>query len=78
MRADCTRRRALRAQGAYGDSRQEIVFIGVEPMDEAAIRRALDGCLLGSEEELDAFQRAWEAAVTPKAPEPPKPWWKPF
>ncbi len=31
---------------AWGDRRQEIVFIGIDPMDEAALRRRLDACLV--------------------------------
>ncbi len=31
----------------FGDRRQEIVFIGVDPMDEAWIRDRLDACLVG-------------------------------
>ena len=30
----------------WGDRRQEIVFIGADPMDEAALRAALDACLV--------------------------------
>ncbi len=53
----------------WGDRRQEIVFIGMDPMDEAAIRRELDACLLPSrsfapEQWLslpDPFPR-WDAA----------------
>ena len=57
-------------QGRNGDCRQDLVFIGVEPMDEATIRRALDGCLLNSKEEIDAFRQAWETALPDR--EPPK------
>ena len=31
---------------SWGDRRQEIVFIGTDPMDEAAMRRELDACLI--------------------------------
>ncbi len=33
----------------WGDRRQEIVFIGCDPMSEAAIRRDLDDCLVPQE-----------------------------
>jgi G3E family GTPase len=31
----------------WGDRRQEIVFIGTDPMEEAMLRRRLDACLVG-------------------------------
>ena len=43
----------------YGDCRQEIVFIGVK-MDEAAIRKKLDGALL-NDEEFEAFRQRYKA-----------------
>jgi G3E family GTPase len=33
----------------WGDRRQELVFIGADPMDEAALRRRLDACLVETE-----------------------------
>ena len=44
----------LKAVGPYldpvwGDRRQEIVFIGADPMDEAALRAELDACLIADE-----------------------------
>jgi len=30
----------------WGDRRQEIVFIGADPMSEAALRHELDACLV--------------------------------
>ncbi|MGL4527352.1 MAG: GTP-binding protein, partial [Aestuariivirga sp.] len=41
----------------YGDAQQELVLIGIE-MDEAALRRDFDACLL-SETELAAGPQAW-------------------
>nr|WP_315860715.1 GTP-binding protein [Rhizobium leguminosarum] len=32
----------------WGDRRQEVVFIGADPMDEAWIRKELDACLVDS------------------------------
>ncbi|NGM19075.1 GTP-binding protein [Roseomonas stagni] len=44
-------------QEPFGDRRQEIVFIGVG-MEEAALRRALDACLL-TEDEMRGGPKAW-------------------
>ncbi|MFY8038574.1 MAG: zinc metallochaperone GTPase ZigA [Bosea sp. (in: a-proteobacteria)] len=47
----------------WGDRRQEIVFIGVEPMNEAAIRAELDACLCGM---VDRFTpEAWKFLPDP-------------
>ena len=43
--------------GAYGDHRQELVFIGVK-MDKAAIVRAFDECLL-TDAEMDSYRMHW-------------------
>lgn len=46
----------------WGDRRQEIVFIGVNPMNEAAIRAKLDACLVAT----SAFKpRAWQGLRDP-------------
>ena len=37
-----------RLDPVWGDRRQEIVFIGADPMDEARIRAELDACLIDS------------------------------
>ncbi|GAB5470386.1 MAG: zinc metallochaperone GTPase ZigA [Rhodospirillales bacterium] len=55
--------------GVYGDRRQEIVFIGTD-MDEAAIRRQLDGCLV-DETHVESLQTNVWARL-----EDPFPIWK--
>ncbi|MEF2554121.1 GTP-binding protein [Aurantimonas sp. A2-1-M11] len=46
----------------WGDRRQEIVFIGTDPMDEAAIRARLDACLVPE----DRFEpKLWERLPDP-------------
>ncbi|HUC61374.1 MAG TPA: GTP-binding protein, partial [Alphaproteobacteria bacterium] len=48
----------------YGDRRQEIVFIGSD-MDEAAIRRQLDACLVGDANAKDMPIAAWKRLPDP-------------
>jgi G3E family GTPase len=47
----------------WGDRRQEIVFIGTDPMDEATIRRRLDACLVGDPEHFTP--EAWRRLPDP-------------
>ena len=63
--ADPDWRASLRAnwQEPHGDRRQEIVFIGVG-MDEPALRRQLEACLL-TPEELRSGPRAWARLPDP-------------
>jgi len=48
----------------YGDRRQEIVFIGPD-MDEAAIRRRLDACLVGAPNAKTMQPSAWKKLKDP-------------
>lgn len=48
----------------YGDRRQEIVFIGTD-MDEASIRRQLNGCLIGDANAKDMPTKAWQRLPDP-------------
>lgn len=62
---------------SYGDRRQEIVFIGIEEMQETDIRSALDYCLLTSEE-MELGPYGWQdfpdpIAITPVGPRHKKP-----
>ncbi len=50
-------------QEPHGDRRQEIVFIGVG-MDEAALRRSLDACLL-TDHEMQGGPRTWALLPDP-------------
>jgi G3E family GTPase len=50
-------------QEPYGDRRQEIVFIGIG-MDEKALRRRLDACLL-TEAEMRGGPKAWATLSDP-------------
>jgi G3E family GTPase len=47
----------------WGDRRQEIVFIGIDPIDESAIRRRLDACLVGDSAHFTPD--AWEQLPDP-------------
>ncbi|NML73754.1 GTP-binding protein [Rhizobium sp. S-51] len=49
----------------WGDRRQEIVFIGADPMDEARIRGELDACLVA--EDMFVPER-WKGIADPMAP----------
>lgn len=50
-------------RGPHGDRRQELVFIGIG-LDETALRRRLDACLL-SEEEMLAGVASWTSLPDP-------------
>ncbi|MGB3502226.1 MAG: zinc metallochaperone GTPase ZigA [Mesorhizobium sp.] len=46
----------------WGDRRQELVFIGCDPMDEAALRARLDACLVA---ETDFAPSRWQSLNDP-------------
>jgi hypothetical protein len=47
----------------WGDRRQEIVFIGIDPMDQALITRRLNDCIEGK---VDQFAtEAWRGLPDP-------------
>ncbi len=48
----------------YGDRRQELVFIGTD-MDEAALRRQLDACLVGDVAATTMQPNAWRRLADP-------------
>ncbi|MDX1266612.1 MAG: zinc metallochaperone GTPase ZigA [Oceanisphaera sp.] len=50
-------------QGPYGDMRQELVFIG-QGLNEAALRRQLDACLL-TEREMNLGPAGWQQLPDP-------------
>ena len=54
----------------WGDRRQELVFIGADPMSEAAIRAELDACLVGDQAFLP---ERWKALPDPFASWTPEP-----
>jgi G3E family GTPase len=48
--AGFTQMMQLHVDPVWGDRRQEIVFIGAHPMDQAALTAQLDACLVGGQE----------------------------
>jgi G3E family GTPase len=50
----------------WGDRRQELVFIGID-MDEGAIRRQLEACLL-TDDEMAAGEQSWQSFDDPFDP----------
>ena len=50
--------------GEHGDRRQELVFIGMEALDEAAITKELDACLV-DEEQMEGGADRWASFEDP-------------
>jgi G3E family GTPase len=66
--ADTENRSAIRAtwEAAYGDRRQELVFIG-QHLDPEAIRARLDACLL-TDEEMRLGPSGWRSTLAEPVP----------
>ncbi len=54
-----------RWDGTWGDRRQELVFIGTQAMDQAAITAALDSCLVPDARKEDMASGTWKTMPDP-------------
>ncbi len=49
----------------WGDSDRKIVFIGCDPMDEEALRKELDDCLVPSKSSCQVCGNPWRTRFPP-------------